>query len=522
MAKIRQIISLLTLIIAAFILTSCKSGISVDVSFTPQRTAIKMNVKLSDPEEKLASGTLYANIYKDTDADGKYDDEEAVSTKNLSVTTYNEQSVTFSSLSVETKYYFVINANYGKKQELYTGFSTTTNVGTADDPASIETFEDLMEIGDYEAGYYILENDIDCTDEVVTPLFDNLTQFSGSFDGNGHTISNVTLSTTSGYSGLFGYNAGTIKNLTINNITITSSRAAVTYCGVIAGYNTGVIENVDINNATITATSNGTGYQYIGGLVGYNGEGATSAGTRINDCKLTNINITLNARNVAAIGGMVGENYGETAERRPEINDSSVSGTIIANLANLSDQKDIFLEYAVGGFIGRGFGQINNSYADMDLTVTATKAAIEPSAYTLYVGGFVGELGTLAWAKINGCAYMGNISVTALDVAAVTDVLDLYIGGIVGFQGKTGIVTNAIYITNNSSITANVTTEVSEASISATVGYLTDAAKIINATLTGSYIPVITSGAFTSLTSDVCVDYSAFEAYTLQFINDNK
>ena len=90
--------------------------------------------------------------------------------------------------------------------------------------------------------------------------------YTGTFDGNGKTLSNINISTSSGdYIGLFGCigDNGTVKNLNVREIEITSKNN--NYIGVIAGGNKGTIAGCTIEEATVTSAAS-----VIGGVVGWN------------------------------------------------------------------------------------------------------------------------------------------------------------------------------------------------------------------------------------------------------------
>ncbi len=104
----------------------------------------------------------------------------------------------------------------------------------------------MIAVADGMNKVYQLQNDI-ALSNAWTPIGTYTTAFSGTFDGNGHTISVVVVNSsvevhksgTTSYKGsaFFGRNNGTIKNLTIKG-TVTGEGA---YSGLVAAYNTGTI-----------------------------------------------------------------------------------------------------------------------------------------------------------------------------------------------------------------------------------------------------------------------------------------
>lgn len=95
-----------------------------------------------------------------------------------------------------------------------------------------------------------------------TPIGTSSKAYTGSFDGNGHTISGLYINSTAVNTGLFGYvgAAGEIKNVTISDSVITSTQ---NYTGAVAGDSKG-----NITNCHTTATTRVTGTNYVGGIVG--------------------------------------------------------------------------------------------------------------------------------------------------------------------------------------------------------------------------------------------------------------
>ncbi len=189
----------------------------------------------------------------------------------------------------------------------------------------IEDYEDLCNMvtlvnsGDekYTKGNYILTNDIDCPQESkwktsigqtalyynADPEADGNWGFEGTFDGNGHTIKNLTVvgSTKEAVStGLFGTVSGTVKNLTIENF-IYQGAGEDTRVGAIAGQvlNGGKIVNCCLINGNINAKVINT-IGVAGGIAGANYSGT------IENCYVYNLTIT-----ASRSGGIVGDNYGD-------------------------------------------------------------------------------------------------------------------------------------------------------------------------------------------------------------------
>lgn len=198
----------------------------------------------------------------------------------------------------------------------------------------------------YRNKYYQLTADIDLSAHYWYPIGKENYSFNGTFDGQYHTISNMTIdNTVTGmgvkYLGLFGYIGKynltvTIKNLFMNNAMITDSSA--TYTSFLVGHNGDklYLNNISIDNSELvyaSSTTVSTTGTYFGGLVGYSNnllsiDNANIYKTNIRSNKemtggcigycnntdsltITNVNSIINelmtSNTVAKLGGLVGE-----------------------------------------------------------------------------------------------------------------------------------------------------------------------------------------------------------------------
>jgi hypothetical protein len=213
--------------------------------------------------------------------------------------------------------------------------------------------------------------------------------FTGSFDGQNYTISNLTIDSTSGDQGLFGYigGAGVVKNLGLVGGTVKGTQ---NIAGV-AGWNQGTIENC---YSSVNVIANATGMSDAGCLVGYNSGG-------IKDCYATG-DVTGADR---AEGGLAGLNSGT-------IENCYYSGTVIG-------------DKSVGGIAGENSGTIKNSHANITVYAGDIRA-----------GGIVG----LNDDMVENCYSMGTV-----------EALVNYVGSIAGVNQGTGTVRNCVAL--NISIT---------------------------------------------------------------------
>ena len=117
----------------------------------------------------------------------------------------------------------------------------------------------------------------------------------GSLDGQGHAVSNASITGIRGYGGLFPRaNGATIRNLVVDNITISTSDRAGGLIGRVENGDT-LVENVVIKNSSITGNnSNG-----VGGLIGI-----VSRKTDVYNVSVINTTVTNTSQ--ANVGGLVG------------------------------------------------------------------------------------------------------------------------------------------------------------------------------------------------------------------------
>ena len=251
--------------------------------------------------------------------------------------------------------------------------------------------------------------------------------FAGTFAGLGNTISNLTINLPSAHNvGLFGYSSGTIRDVG----TIGGSFSGYDYVGGLVGYNSGTVSN---SHATVAVSSNTSachcngGDGFAGGLVGYN------SGT-VSDSYATG---AVNGWD-SFIGGLVGRNQGGT------ISDSHATGAVSAGYA-----------YA-GGLVGTMYsgGTISNSYATGTVTSIADVGG-------LVGGNFYGAISkSYATGPVSGSTDAGGLvgfnkgGTIAQTYATGAVNGSTNVGGLVGensiYQGAGGTITQSYWDTQNS------------------------------------------------------------------------
>lgn len=269
--------------------------------------------------------------------------------------------------------------------------------GTSDSPYLVSTASQFDEVRNNLTAYYRQTADIDLS------AYSNWSKigssptvaFSGTYDGNGHIITGLTItSTTSQYNGLFGVikSTGTIMNLGITGANISGS---VLYLGILAGYNFGgTIQNC-FSSGTVSTSSN-----YAGGLIG------VSVGTE-SKCYST-ANVTATGTSSSYIGGLIGAGQNSTGSISECYSTGNVSNSNTANTSSYT-----------GGFIGVTSHTISDCYS--------TGSVISSSGRT---GGFIGGTYT-GTPTINNCYSTGFVSGTTR-------------GGFVGY-GAVGTFSNCFF-----------------------------------------------------------------------------
>ncbi len=176
-------------------------------------------------------------------------------------------------------------------------------LGTAEAPFQVTNAYQLSKVYCNPDDYYRLMADIDMTgvSDYIPIGTDNLNRFNGTFDGDNHIISNLTL--TSGdysYLGLFGQiGSGTVRDLELKDITINNTKAWADGAGGLTGLN---LEGT-ISNCRVTGNSTITGGASVGGIAGEHDGGS------IEQCS-NNASIAANVDYSYYVGGIAGGYWG--------------------------------------------------------------------------------------------------------------------------------------------------------------------------------------------------------------------
>ena len=203
-----------------------------------------------------------------------------------------------------------------------------------------------------------LDKNIDLTGKDWTPIgtsFKN--SYTGTFDGGGHTITGLTVTTNDKYAGLFGYigNAGTVKNVVMEGVLITSNNGS-SQTGGVAGFSRGTIENCSVSGSV-------SGTVYVGGVVGAQWGGS-----------ITGCSSSATVKGMVDVGGVAGQTNSNAT-----MTACYATGNVTLEIA---PKKNI----AGGGLVGMNAGSsLLACYATGNVTSTGSSTGY------MHIGGFLGN-----------------------------------------------------------------------------------------------------------------------------------
>ena len=219
-----------------------------------------------------------------------------------------------------------------------------------------------------------LTADIDLTGKDWTPIgtdYDN--SYTGTFDGGGHTITGLTVTTNDEYAGLFGYlgnfgKYGTVKNVVMEGIQITCNHR-LGYAGGVAGYSWGTIENCSVSGSVSGTVS-------VGGVVGAQRDGS-----------ITGCSSSATVKGTINVGGVAGQTiFGATL-------------TACYATGNVTIEIDPRQNISGGGLVGFNDGiSLLACYATGNVTSTGSSTGY------VHIGGFLGD----NYITVTACYWKNN------------------------------------------------------------------------------------------------------------------
>ena len=241
---------------------------------------------------------------------------------------------------------------------------------------TVTSADGLMHVADLVNGgktdiNITLDKNIDLTGKGWTPIgtsFDN--SYKGTFDGGGHTITGLTVTTNDQFVGLFGYlnRAGTVKNVVMEGIQITSNHGS-SQAGGVVGYSWGTIENCSVSGSV-------SGTVYVGGVVGAQWGGS-----------ITGCSSSATVKGTVDVGGVAGQTNSNAT-----MTACYATGNVTLEIAPINNID-------VGGAVGfNGGSRILACYATGNVTSTGS------STVNVYIGGFCGYNST----TVTACYWKNN------------------------------------------------------------------------------------------------------------------
>ena len=217
-----------------------------------------------------------------------------------------------------------------------------------------------------------LTADIDLTGKDWTPIGTNFyNSYTGTFDGGGHTIKGLTVTTNDQYVGLFGRlgKAGTVKNVVMDGIQITCNHR-LGYAGGVAGFSWGgTIENCSVSGSVSGTVS-------VGGVVGIQWEAS-----------ITGCRSSATVKGMVQVGGVAGE--------------TNTGATMVACYAtgNVTIEINPIDNILGGGLVGFNAGSsVLACYATGNVTSTGS------STGNVHIGGFLGD----NYTTVTACYWKNN------------------------------------------------------------------------------------------------------------------
>ena len=217
-----------------------------------------------------------------------------------------------------------------------------------------------------------LDKDIDLTGKGWTPIGTNYeNRYKGTFDGRGHTIKGLTVTTNDQFVGLFGYlnRAGTVKNVVMEGVQITSNQIYGGSIGGVVGYSWGTIENCSVSGSV-------SGTVYVGGVVGVQIGGS-----------ITGCSSSATVKGTVDVGGVAGQTNSSAT-----LTACYATGNVIIEI---NPKKNI----AGGSLVGMNAGiSLLACYATGNVTSTGS------STGKVHIGGFLGN----NYTTVTACYWKNN------------------------------------------------------------------------------------------------------------------
>ena len=205
----------------------------------------------------------------------------------------------------------------------------------------------------------VLTTNIDLTGEAWTPIGSESNPYTGTFDGQNHTISGMTIENAESYSGLFGNVTGTVRDFTVTgSITITGDETVSRVGGAVGSLGTasvgGTVSGVTSGvNITVSASND-----HIGGVVGSMPENSSPT---VESCVYTgNITVTVAAGSVAGVVGYIRTGTIQNCANQGGISINTGGNGSVGGILGYCNNGKIYIRncYNTGTITGSGTGTV--------------------------------------------------------------------------------------------------------------------------------------------------------------------
>ena len=258
----------------------------------------------------------------------------------------------------------------GEAEDLGYNYDSNTKTYTVYNANGLMNIAELVNGGKTDINI-TLDTNIDLTGKDWTPIGTSFrNSYTGTFDGGGHTIKGLTVTTNDQFVGLFGSlgKAGTVKNVVMEGVQITNNHGSG-YVGGVVGNSDGTIENCSVSGSV-------SGTAYVGGVVGVQWFGS-----------ITGCSSSATVKGMGDVGGVAGQTNADAT-----LTACYATGNVTIELGH----RD---RVYVGGLVGWNAGSsVLACYATGNVTSTGS------STGNVYIGGFLGG----NYATVTACYWKNN------------------------------------------------------------------------------------------------------------------
>lgn len=392
------------------------------IAITMLATTILEPTVYALPSDEIIDINAIDNIYElSTESKGMENDIEISSD-------CSENNFSFDWSTSETVGMYNYKPYSNKAVEIYS--EASDSISGIDGITYINSAADMLEIRDNLNGSYVLTNDIDLNCDadnqwISIGTVDN--PFTGSFDGQGHTISGLYIDNSSDYQGLFGCT----KNAKIHDFKLHGSISSkYKYTGSVAGY----ISGSEIEN--ISSYCKITGFDSIGGIIGYNDSSVISGCKNYSEIVKSwtfHSGTDYSLYGEMSVGGIVGINKGT-------IYNSENYGTVKISIAADSSSNSFEQKMRLGGIVGYNInGNIQScKNSGFIYAIAEIDEYHAPLTYYGYIGGIVGSNS----GNVTMCDNVGDVNLD-WNLSSYETITTLKpVGGIAGYN--TGNITGCL------------------------------------------------------------------------------